>query len=246
LLFRSFKMGLRKSAKENEVETIGLIREKTDAVYAVTFIFAPGCGPVLVWDSEGNPQLQGGKYDIKKATWDRYRLDGRGAYVTPDRPLSAWGEGPVNGCKVTYVSGEPVFMWDREEDFAVTGRGVRMHVRKLDRAAYRFREALQILQDEHPGITLRRAHDRVDPIIRDEIPKKSRPPYKPTGRPRGAPIKSEFTLEIRRLKQTGESCREAQRKMFAWHRKRFTVSDPESRSRESVNRSVRRIYAEKR
>jgi hypothetical protein len=233
----------RRKSCENEIASIGLIREKKDAVYAVTLIFPPGSGPVLVWDNDGNPQLEGGKYDIKKATWDRYQLDGTGAYIKPDRPLSDWGEGPVNGCEVIYVGGEPVFAWDREEDFGVTGLGVKMHVRKLDRAAYRFGEALEVLQEEHPGITLRRAHDCVDPIIREKIPRKSRPPYRPTGRARGAPLK-EFTIEVRRLKQSGKSCGDAQKKMFAWHRQQFPVDHPQSRTRESINRSVRRIYAE--
>lgn len=234
----------RREAKENEIASMGLIREKEDAVYEVTLIFAPGSGPVLVSDTEGNPQIEGGNYEIKKATWDQYRLDGSGAYIKPDRPVSDWGEGPVNGCEVLYVNGEPTFAWDREEDFAVTGPGVKMHVRKLDRAAYRFREALQVLQEEHPGITLRPAHSRLDPIMREEIPRKARPPYKSTGRLRGAP-KSEFTIETQKLKQAGMPRGEAQKKMLFWHRQKIPVGHFQSRTRESINRSVRRIYAEK-
>jgi len=234
----------RKRSTENEIEIIGIIREKSDAVYAVTLIFAPGHGPVLVFDSYGNPQLKGGNYSIKKATWDRYRLENDGAYVKPDRPLSDWGEGPISGCEVVYVNGEPTLIWNREEDFAVTGPGVKMHIRKLDRAAYRFREALQVLREEHPGITLRSAHNRIDPIIRDEIPRKKRLPYKPTGRPRGAPT-TEFGLKVRNLIQAGMSCREAQKKIFLWHRQKYPTEHAHSRTRESINRSVRRIYAKK-
>jgi hypothetical protein len=237
-------MSRRESAKENEIASMGLIREKEDAIYEVTLIFAPGSGPVLVCATAGNPQIEGGNYEIKKATWDRYRLDGTGAYIRPDRPLSDWGEGPVNGCKVMYVNGEATFAWDRDEDFAVTGPGVKMHVRKLDRADYRFREALEVLQEEHPGITLRPAHNRLDPIIREKIPRKERPPYKPTGRLRGAP-RSEFSTETRRLKQAGIPNREAQKKMLLWHRQKIPVGHSQSRTRESINRSVRRIYAEK-
>jgi hypothetical protein len=82
-------MGRRRST-ENEIEIIGIIREKSNAVYAVTLIFAPGHGPVLVSDSYGNPQLEGGNYSIKKVTSDRYRLENDTAYVKPDRPLSDW------------------------------------------------------------------------------------------------------------------------------------------------------------
>ncbi len=237
-------MNRRESAKENEIASMGLIREKEDAVYAVTLIFASGHGPVLVFDSHGNPQLEGGNYDIKKATWDRYRLDGDGAYVKPDMPVSDWGEGPVKGCEVVYVNGEPAFAWDREEDFAVTGPGVKMHVRRLDRADYRFREALQVLLEEHPGITLRPAHNRFDPIMREEIPRTARTPYEPTGTPRGAPM-TEFTIEVRNLKKAGVSCREAQKKMFLWHRQKYPVGHLQSRTRESLTRSVRRTYAKK-
>ena len=237
-------MSRRESANENEISAMGLIREKENAVYEVTLILAPGSGPLLVSDTEENPQIEGGNYEIEKATWDRYRLDGSGAYITPDRPLADWSEGPVNGCKVLYVNGEPTLMWDREEDFAITGPGVKMHVRKLDRVQYRFREALQVLQEEHPGITLRPAHDRLDPIMREEVPRKGRPPYKPTGKPRGAPT-TEFSIEVRNLKKAGVSCREAQKKMLLWHRQKYPVGHSQSRTRESLNRSVRRIYAQK-
>lgn len=235
----------KRSPRENEVQSIGIIREKSDAVYAVTLIFEPGYGPVLIMDEDGNPQLEGGEYEVKKATWSRYNTAGKGAYVEPDKPVTDYGDGPLTGCKVLYQDGEPTFMWDRDEDFAFTGLGVRMHVRKLDRPAYRLHEALQIMKEEHPRITLKSAHKRVSGVMREVIPKKQRRPYKPTGNRRGAPIKSEFTIAIRNLKAAGESCRDAQNKMFAWHRQRYPLSHPQSRSRESINRSVRRIYAEK-
>jgi hypothetical protein len=221
-----------------------LIREKDDGVYEVTLTFSHSSAPIAVFDEQGNPQIEGGNYQIKRATWDRYLLNETGAYIKPDRPLMDWGDGPINGCKVGYVNGERVLMWSHEEDFAVTGPGVKMHVRKLDRSAYRFREALQLLHEEHPGITLRSAHNRIDPIMRDEIPRKARRPYKPTGRSRGAP-RSDLTMKVRKLKQSGDSCGEAQKKMFVWHRQKFPVGHFQSRTRESINRSVRRIYAQK-
>jgi hypothetical protein len=238
-------MARKKNPHENEVQTIGVIREKEDGIYFVTVIFEPGYGPIFILDEQGNSQLEGGEYEIKKATWNRYNTRGRGTYIEPDEPATDWGEGPVTGCKVVYQNGEPTFMWDREEDFAITGPGVKMHVRKLDRAAYRLREALQELREQHPRITLKSAHTRVARVMREVIPRKPRRPYKPTGNRRGAPIKSDFTIEIRRLKKAGESCRDAQKKMFTWHRQRFPIGHPQSRSRESINRSVRRIYAEK-
>src|SRR5207237_7967868 len=101
---------------------------------------------------------------ISKSTSSRYNTDGRGAYVRPDRPASAWGDGRVTGCKVIYQADEPMFMWEREEDFAITGPGVKTHVRKLDEAEYRMRAALQLLREKHPRITLKRAHARVTKV----------------------------------------------------------------------------------
>lgn len=238
-------MARKRSPRKDEVQSIGLIRDKGDAIYVVTLIFEPGCGPVLVSDESGGPQLDGGDYEIRKATWDRYDTTGEGTFIEPDDPPSDWGEGPVTGCKVLYEGGIPLFMWDREEDFAFTGPGVRMHVRKLDRPEYRLREALETLREEQPDITQKGANQRVAEVVREVVPKKPRKPYQPTGNRRGAPIKSPFTIEVRRLKAAGDTCREAQKKMFAWHRQRYPVGHPESRTRASINRSVRRIYGEK-
>src|ERR671916_273285 len=102
----------KRSPRENEVQSIGIIREKEDAVYFVTLIFKPGYGPVLILDGNGNPQLEGGDYEIKRATWSRYNTAGKGTYIKPDKPVTDWGEGHVTGCEVTYQDGEPVFMWD--------------------------------------------------------------------------------------------------------------------------------------
>lgn len=237
-------MASRKPIHENEVRGFRVIKEKEDGVYFVTVTFSPGHGPVCVFDEEGNPQLEGGNYKIKKATWSRFDTRGRGAYIKPDRPVQDWGDGPVTGCKVTGLNGEPVFMWDREEDYVITGPGVKMHVREMDEAEYRLQQALQTLQMQHPRITLKRAHSRVAKVMRNVIPRKPRRPYRPTGNKRGAPIKSEFTIEIRKLRDAGESCNAAQKKMFTWHRQRYPTDHPQCRSRESINRSVRRIYAE--
>jgi hypothetical protein len=56
----------KRQPRENEVQSIGIIREKRDAVYAVTLMFEPGYGPVVIMDEEGNPQLEGGEYEIKR------------------------------------------------------------------------------------------------------------------------------------------------------------------------------------
>jgi hypothetical protein len=239
------RMVRKRVPRKNEVQSIGLIREKRDAIYLVTLIFDPGYGPILISDESGGPQLDGGDYEIKKATWDHYDTTGEGTLIEPDKPLSDRGEGPVTRCKVLYEDGVPIFMWDREEDFAFTGPGVRMHVRKLNRPEYRLREALETLREEHPDITQKSANQRVAKVVREVVHRKPRTPYQPTGNKRGAPIKSPFTLEIRRLKAAGDTCREAQKKMFAWHRQRYPVSHPQCRTRESINRSVRRIYGEK-
>ncbi len=237
-------MRRKASNTRNQIREMRLIREKDDAVYEVTLTFSPRSAPIAATDSQGNPQIEGGKYQIKRATWDRFQLDGRGAYIKPDKPLVDWGDGPMNGCKAGYVNGERVLMWDHEEDFAVIGPGVKMHVRKIDLADYRFREVLQVLKEQNPDITRGPARNRFHRIIRDEIVKKPRPAYQPTGKPRGAP-KSPFSMEVTKLIESGMPCRTAQKKMFAWHRRQFPVGDPQSRPRESIDRSVRRIYAQK-
>ena len=243
-MIRTRNVRRKASIIENQIREMRLIREKDDAVYEVTLTFSRSAAPIAVTDEQGIPQIEGGDYEIKKASWDRYDLDGRGAYVKPDKPLMDWGHGPINGCKVGYVNGQRSMMWDHEEDFAVIGPGVKMHVRKIDRANYRFREVLEILREEHPSITRGPARNRFDRIMREQIPKKARTPYESTGRPRGAP-RTEFTIQVRRLRESGMSCSEAQKKMRIWHRERFPLDHPKSRTLESINRSVRRVYAEK-
>lgn len=59
-------MSRKASVTQNQIREMRLIREKDDAVNEVTVTFSPRSAPLAVTDNQGNPQIEGGNYEIKR------------------------------------------------------------------------------------------------------------------------------------------------------------------------------------
>jgi len=104
---------------------------------------------------------------------------------------------------------------------------------------------LERLREERPTLTVGSAQKKVARWVREQFAYAPKRRGRSNGKQRGAPDKrtGELPREAGRLKRRGVPLEKARKVAFRWYRGRYPDGEhPMYRSRESIERCVRRIY----